>query len=40
MKIVVAYIATAGGRDAVALGTTLARTFDDAELEICVVLPP
>lgn len=39
MKILVAYIATAGGRDAVALGATLAGTFG-AELEICVVLPP
>ena len=39
MKLLVAYIATAGGADAVALGSSLARTLD-AELELCVVIPP
>jgi nucleotide-binding universal stress UspA family protein len=39
MKLLVAYIATSGGEDAVALGACLARTFD-AELEICIVIPP
>ena len=39
MKLLVAYINTAGGHDAVALGACLARTLD-AELEICVVIPP
>ncbi|MDL9938795.1 universal stress protein [Gordonia sp. ABSL1-1] len=39
MKLLVAYIATAGGEDAVALGSSLARTFD-ADLEICIVIPP
>ncbi|MDV6309652.1 universal stress protein [Gordonia amicalis] len=39
MKLLVAYIATSGGEDAVSLGACLARTFD-AELEICIVIPP
>ena len=39
MKLLVAYIATSGGDDAVALGACLARTFD-AELELCIVIPP
>ncbi|WP_168703217.1 universal stress protein [Gordonia paraffinivorans] len=39
MKLLVGYIATSGGEDAVALGACLARTFD-AELEICIVIPP
>lgn len=39
MKLLVAYIATSGGEDAVALGAALARTFE-AELEICLVVPP
>ena len=39
MKLLVAYIATSGGADAVALGSSLARTLD-AELELCVVIPP
>ncbi|MFY9921802.1 MAG: universal stress protein [Mycobacterium sp.] len=38
MRLVVGYLATLGGADAVALGTRLARTLD-AELEICMVLP-
>ncbi|MFW0797221.1 universal stress protein [Gordonia sp. CPCC 205515] len=37
MKLMVAYVATPGGADAVALGVRLARTLD-AELEICVVM--
>ncbi len=39
MKLVVGYLATAGGADAVALGVRLARTLE-AELELCIVLPP
>lgn len=39
MKLVVGYLATPGGADAVALGARLARTLD-AELELCIVLPP
>jgi nucleotide-binding universal stress UspA family protein len=39
MKLVVGYLATPGGADAVALGVRLARTLD-AELELCIVLPP
>ncbi|MFT4127913.1 MAG: universal stress protein [Gordonia sp. (in: high G+C Gram-positive bacteria)] len=39
MKLLVAYIPTAGGADAVALGACLARTLD-ADLQICVVVPP
>ena len=38
MKLVIGYIATPGGADAVALGVRLARTLG-AELEICMVLP-
>ncbi|MDH6194078.1 nucleotide-binding universal stress UspA family protein [Mycobacterium frederiksbergense] len=37
MKLVVGYLATPGGADAVALGVRLARTIG-AELEICVVM--
>ncbi|AWT52635.1 universal stress protein [Mycolicibacterium smegmatis] len=39
MKLVVGYLATPGGADALALGIRFARTLD-AELEICIVLPP
>jgi len=39
MKLVVGYLATPGGADAVALGARLARTLG-AELELCIVLPP
>ncbi|TWS22834.1 universal stress protein [Tsukamurella sputi] len=39
MKIYVAYLATDGGRDAVALGVQLARTLD-AELALGMVVPP
>ncbi len=39
MKLVVAYLATPGGADALALGVRLARTLG-AELELCLVLPP
>jgi nucleotide-binding universal stress UspA family protein len=39
MKLVVGYLATPGGADAVALGARLARTLR-AELELCIVLPP
>jgi nucleotide-binding universal stress UspA family protein len=39
MKLVVGYLATPGGADAVALGIRLARTLG-AELELCIVLPP
>jgi nucleotide-binding universal stress UspA family protein len=39
MKVVVGYLATPGGADALALGVRLARTLD-AELELCIVLPP
>jgi nucleotide-binding universal stress UspA family protein len=38
MKLVVGYLATPGGADAVALAVRLARTLD-AELELCIVLP-
>lgn len=38
MKLVVGYLATPGGADALALGARLARTLD-AELELCIVLP-
>ena len=38
MRLVIGYIATPGGADAVALGVRLARTLG-AELEICMVLP-
>ncbi len=39
MKLVVGYLATPGGADAVVLGARLARTLG-AELELCIVLPP
>ena len=39
MRLVVGYLATPGGADAVALGARLARTLG-AELELCIVLPP
>ena len=39
MKLVVGYLATPGGADAVALGARLARTLG-AELELCIVLWP
>ncbi|MBI3214053.1 MAG: universal stress protein [Mycobacterium sp.] len=39
MKLIVGYLATPGGADALALGVRLARTLG-AELEICLVLPP
>lgn len=39
MRLVVGYLATSGGADAVALGVRLARTLG-AELDLCIVLPP
>lgn len=39
MRLVVGYLATPGGADAVALGARLARTLG-AELDLCIVLPP
>ena len=39
MKLVVGYLATPGGADALALAVRLARTLG-AELEVCMVLPP
>ncbi|GFG51899.1 universal stress protein UspA [Mycolicibacterium agri] len=39
MRLVVGYLATPGGADAVALGVRLARTLG-AELDLCMVLPP
>lgn len=39
MRLVVGYLATPGGADALALGVRLARTFG-AELDLCMVLPP
>jgi nucleotide-binding universal stress UspA family protein len=39
MRLMVGYLATTGGADAVALGVRLARTLG-AELEISIVLPP
>jgi nucleotide-binding universal stress UspA family protein len=39
MKLVVGYLATPGGADAMALGARLARTLG-AEIEACIVLPP
>jgi nucleotide-binding universal stress UspA family protein len=39
MKLVVGYLATPGGADAVALAVRLARTLG-AELELCIVLQP
>ena len=38
MKLVVGYLATSGGADALALGVRFARTLD-AEVEVCIVLP-
>ena len=38
MKVVVGYLATPGGADAMALGARLARTLG-AELEACIILP-
>jgi nucleotide-binding universal stress UspA family protein len=39
MKLVVGYLATPGGADAMALAARLARTLG-AELELCLILPP
>lgn len=39
MKLLVGYLATPGGADALALGVRLARTLG-ADLELCVMLPP
>ncbi len=39
MRLVVGYLATPGGADALALGVRFARTLG-AEIELCVVLPP
>ncbi len=39
MRLVVGYLATPGGADALALGVRLARTLG-AELDLCLVLPP
>lgn len=39
MRLVVGYLATAGGADALALGVRLARTLG-AELDVCIILPP
>ncbi|MDZ7887341.1 MAG: universal stress protein [Mycobacterium sp.] len=39
MRLVVGYLATPGGADAVALGVRLARSLG-AELDVCMVLPP
>jgi nucleotide-binding universal stress UspA family protein len=39
MKLVVGYLATPGGADAVALGARLARTLG-AEVEACIIMPP
>ena len=39
MRLVVGYLATTGGADALALGVRLARTFG-AELDLCMILPP
>ncbi|MCK5754842.1 MAG: universal stress protein, partial [Mycobacterium sp.] len=39
MKLLVGYLATSGGADAVALAVRLARTLG-AEVDICMVLPP
>ncbi|BBY58345.1 universal stress protein [Mycolicibacterium sarraceniae] len=38
MRLLIGYLATPGGADALALAVRLARTFD-AELDICAVLP-
>ena len=39
MRLVVGYLATPGGADAMALGARLARTLG-AEVEACMVMPP
>ncbi len=39
MKLVVGYLATPGGADALALGVRFARTIG-AELHVCLILPP
>jgi nucleotide-binding universal stress UspA family protein len=39
MKLVVGYLATPGGADAMTLGARLARTLG-AEVEVCIILPP
>lgn len=39
MRLVVGYLATAGGADALALAARFARTLT-AEVEVCIVLPP
>jgi nucleotide-binding universal stress UspA family protein len=39
MKLVVGYLATPGGADAMALGARLARTLG-AEVEACIIMPP
>jgi nucleotide-binding universal stress UspA family protein len=39
MKLIVGYLATTGGADAMALAVRLARTIG-AEIEACIVLPP
>lgn len=39
MKLVVGYLATPGGADALALAVRLARTFG-AEIHLCIVMPP
>ena len=39
MKLVVGYLATPGGADAMVLGARLARTLG-AEIEACIILPP
>lgn len=39
MRLVVGYLATSGGADALALAVRFARTLD-AEIEVCIVLPP
>jgi nucleotide-binding universal stress UspA family protein len=39
MKLVVGYLATPGGADAMTLGARLARTLD-ASVEACIILPP
>src|SRR6476660_5183918 len=39
MKLVVGYLATPGGADAIALGVRLSRTLE-AELDVSIILPP
>jgi nucleotide-binding universal stress UspA family protein len=39
MKLIVGYLATPGGADAMALGARLARTLG-ADVEACIILPP